>query len=231
MGLQAMDDFLGALEKRIPSDPDTQWTVDLQPQDLTEDLLYVLCDRHPVKAIRLELMAFSQRELLALHTPFTANLSEHALSFLTDHKETNRPFLLSVSLGIGIPGQSEDSFRKTLLRLLPAQPDQIVLKRFRNRRLSREEQLSLAEETDWSSYIRAAEEFLGSQGYLRSGNSLTFALPGRAFYADESDAKKMSQYGFGLGARTRLEGFSYANTDDYAFYVENSGNPELLIAH
>lgn len=228
LGLGALDDFLYSVEKNIPTDPETEWIVDLQPQELTEEMLYVLCHRHSVNAVRLELMALDQKDLLTLHTPFTANLADYALSFLETHQGDKRPFLLSISLGIGLPGQTGQRFAEVLTRILSIKPDQILLKRYRNRRLSTEEQVQLAEETDWGLFIRTAEQNLVPEGFARTENSLVFARPGRLLCTDDPKMIQANQYGFGLNAKTRLEGLTYTNTGDYSFYIQNSDDPQKL---
>ena len=89
MGVGGLDDFLHKAEAVIPHGPDTEWSAQLLPDDLTEEYLYVLGVRHHIRRILLRVGACRAQDLRQLHTPWTENLVEHAFSFLSHASGTS----------------------------------------------------------------------------------------------------------------------------------------------
>ena len=228
IGPGALDGFLQKIREMLPG-KNARWAVSLLPDDWTEELLHVLFSRCHTDAVCLRILAFSKQDLAALHAPFTENLVQHVLK---DASLRGKVFLAQtewfLELAAGIPGQTLQELKENLRRCLQLQPSGITLRRFHNKRLSLEEQLCYAEETDWASLIGGAQTYLADNGLERVGKSLYFVRPGIRPLQRGEQRPGLDVMGFGLGAFTRIDGISYHNTTDYTLYTEHSDEPDVI---
>ena len=228
-GIGAWDDFLRRIQELIPASP--QWVVNLMPQELTPEMAHVLVSRRQIERINLCLSALGRRELRELHRPYTQNLVEHAFTFLLSAEGASLRERLGIELFYGIPGQSPKAFLADLERVLSLKPLQISLRRFKNRTLPLQEQLSYSEETPWEDYLSPAGDLLREAGYSRQsrrGGAIYFGLPGGLFVENTKEAFGYPTMGFGLGAYTCFEEVAYHNTNDIALYLAHSDELEMI---
>lgn len=221
LGYGSLENFLDKLQRKIPA-RSSKWTVEMLPSEISLMNLTLLKVRG-INKIALGIMGMSKDELRALHRPYSINLVEHAVEQL---KQTTE-FAVSAELVIGIPGQSVEQLAENITKLADAGFGEIRLTRYHDKTKTPAAQREYAEETDWQAYIKAADDVLCKSGYERAGKSLVFAKPGCGFdeYRAGTDAFVM---GFGVGAVTRLDGFSYHNTARIADYFAHSDSFEEI---
>ncbi|MBQ1491582.1 MAG: hypothetical protein IIZ39_06450, partial [Blautia sp.] len=145
---------------------------------------------------------------------------------------------LSFDLILGLPGQSERSLSRTLDTVMEYGADEIVLHLLDWRGTpfeekaalyaeSRSPRKSLPQEAQREALLWQASKYLSSQGYRET-------LPGR-FSSGEADVwysleiKHTPLLGFGLGAKSRMDGFCSLNTEDMGIYLSGSPDPARLV--
>jgi len=221
LGYGSMDNFLDKLQRIIPAE-NSKWTVELLPSEINEMNLQILRQRG-ISKIALGIMGTTKEELKALHRPYTVNLVEHALEALKNAPDMQ----VSAELVFGIPGQTTEMLSSNVKMLAEGGFNEIRLTRFHDKTKSPREQREYAEETDWHSYIAAAETQLTQLGYARDGKKLVFTRKGEGFEEYHTD-ETACVMGFGVGAVTRLDGLSYHNTPRLKDYFEHSDNFEQI---
>lgn len=217
----SLENFIDKLQRKIPADS-SKWTVELFPSEVSDMNLSLLRIRG-INKIALGVMGMTKEELRTLHRPYSINLVEHALELL----KASPDFKVSAELVIGLPNGTAETLTENLEKLCEAGFDEIRLTRYHDKTKSPKEQREYAEETDWRGLTSAAQAVLENNGYAREGKSLVFARPGCAFeeYRAGEDAFTM---GFGVGATTRLDGFSYHNTPRISDYFAHSDSFEQI---
>ena len=235
-GAGALDGFLSKVEESVHSlRRPLPWIVNLMPWELTDEIIYVLKERHGVDTAVLKLLALSKETLSRIRLPMTMNLAEHAVKW-----KKPEDLKLAVELVIGMEGQTPQMLEAWLHSCMQPAPSQICLRRFHDRHQNMQEQLLHAQETDWAGLTGAAQETLARYGFIRRGKTLDFTKPGiwiptdlSAVTAAVPDGEKegganVDIFGFGLGAFNRVDGLVYHNTTDYTLYTEHPDEPDVI---
>lgn len=136
---------------------------------------------------------------------------------------------INVDLMSGIPGQTLNSWQKTLSRTLELAPEHISAYS-----LIVEEgtpfaqmKLNLPEEEEERRMYEVTAEILGSQGY-RQYEISNYALPGKECVHNIGYWIRDDYLGLGLGAASLSENRRWNNTDSMEVYLEKSGHPEEI---
>lgn len=136
---------------------------------------------------------------------------------------------INVDLMSGIPGQTLDSWQKTLSRVLELAPEHIsayslIVEEgtpFAQRRLN------LPNEEEERRMYEVTAKMLGSRGY-RQYEISNYALPEKECAHNMGYWKRHDYLGFGLGAASLFENQRWNNTDSMEEYLEQSAHPEEI---
>lgn len=172
------------------------------------------CQKHDVTAIDIELFSINGRERSACGLeggPEDMDLTQYVL-FSTGFSG------LAVTLLYGMPNQTELLFRKTLGRTASYSPRYISLLPCGS--------VSPISDTG-SDYRILADNYLRTQGYVRyaEGRYAKDALPLRCYMPQ---AEVIDYAGFGLGARSTLDGMHLRNTLVLSEYIAHSDAPGVI---
>lgn len=136
---------------------------------------------------------------------------------------------INVDLMWGIPGQTPDSWQKTISQVLELAPEHISAYSLIVEEGTPFAQMELAlpkEEAERRMY-ETAVEMLGSQGY-RQYEISNYALPGKECAHNRGYWQRDDYLGLGLGASSLFENQRWNNTDSMEAYLEKSGYPEQI---
>lgn len=136
---------------------------------------------------------------------------------------------ISVDLMSGIPGQTPESWEKSLVEIAGKRPEHISAYSlivepgtpFASMKLNLPD-----EDTERKMYDMTGE-ILGSFGY-RQYEISNYARPGYECRHNIGYWKRTEYLGFGPGAASLLKGCRFTNTADMQRYLDNSGHPEKI---
>lgn len=136
---------------------------------------------------------------------------------------------INVDLMSGIPGQTLDSWQKTLSRVSELAPEHIsayslIVEEgtpFAQRRLN------LPNEEEERQMYEVTAKMLGNRGY-RQYEISNYALPEKECAHNMGYWKRDDYLGFGLGAASLFENQRWNNTDSMEEYLEKSAHPEEI---
>ena len=149
---------------------------------------------------------------------------------------------LSFDVLIGLPGQSEASLEITLNRVIGCGAEEIVLHRleaipgtvFADRDIIRyrdsvSPRLKLPDDAACRDLFHFAKQHMSERGFTPAAPNI-FARNGVSSAFDALDSQGCPRIGFGLGAKTRMDGILALNTRDMDLYLRHSGEPEKITA-
>lgn len=136
---------------------------------------------------------------------------------------------INVDLMSGLPGQTQESWEKSLTTIAQLNPEHISAYSlivepgtpFASRKLDLPD-----EETERKMY-ECTGEILGSFGYTQYEIS-NYAKPGLACRHNIGYWKRTEYLGFGPGAASLLDNCRFTNTTDVAQYLRDSGRPDQI---
>ena len=153
--------------------PDSEITLEANPDDLTADKLALLCDLG-INRLSLGVQSFDEAELRFLERRHTARQTIQALTLIRAAGFTN----LGLDLMYGLPGQTLDAWLKTLETALSFAPEHLscyqltiaagetpALRTPMARRAARGE-ISLPDEETQREFFLLTANFLTARGYL-----------------------------------------------------------------
>ncbi|MCD8022378.1 MAG: hypothetical protein LUF30_05210 [Lachnospiraceae bacterium] len=79
-----------------------------------------------------------------------------------------------------------------------------------------------------ATFLEAADACLADFGLYRYGDGWHYAIPGKERLEYSSGVDRIDCIGFGAGALTQMDGCSYHNTENLAFYLEHSTEPAYI---
>ena len=216
MGGDALDDILRFLKTALPVSERTQWVIDVMPNEMSAAALTVLRNAH-LDVIHMGVMTCRMKEFALLNRPYYFAAFDGAISMLTMCRQRG----VSIELLTGIPGQTERTLEESVSYAMKAQPEQISLRPYRS--CEREEDKEREE-----LLLQAAEACLGKFGMERYGIGMDYALPGKERTEFVLEAQGCNRIGFGAGALTRLDGYTYRNTENLELYLAHSAEPRYI---
>lgn len=221
---------LDAIFTRVPSAHDGAHTLEASPDSVTADHLRVLHD-HGVTRMSMGIESLDDAVLNAVqrrHTP------EQALAACRLIAESG--FTLNIDLIYGLPGQSEDSFRRDLESIAHTGVSTLCLYALRlNERtavagqLTETERFDLARLMRWRAFIRSAA---ADAGFVQT-RSYTFKRAGSKPSWHERPSTPRSttgahELGLGMSARSQVGAAVYRNhevSDTYMDRIEQGMSP------
>ena len=172
-----------------------------------------------VNRVVLRADSVQPEELAALHRPFDSVQVQNALLYLDRFRLGN----VDVALRYGIPGQTEASLMRTVRSVAGIEPAHITLEP-----LASGDEGVLGEEEQRRLYEAACER-LKSYGFEQYavGRFARDAAHREAFATALGAGADL--VGLGIDARSCIDGLSYANTSDFAAYVEHSADAQKTV--
>jgi oxygen-independent coproporphyrinogen-3 oxidase len=219
MSPDLLGDLLKTAREILPLAQGAEVSVDTQPLTVGTPSLTGIAAGRPN---RMELMMRSgnDEELRALGCPHTMQNVKNAVLFFNRFHVNN--FGLTVDLGI--PGQTADSWRNTLHACTIIRPAHI---RMQVPDIRDEEGLP-GEEFRFKLYHQGCA-FLKENGYLQYSAG-DFCLPQHACRYRLAELDGVFCLGLGLGAVSRLDGYLTRNTNNLSIYLTYAGNYEKTTA-
>lgn len=200
--------------------PHAQVDIQLIPQTVCTPSLTGL-GRGGFNRASLSVQSVNDFELDALDCGFSSLQVQSAVMFL--HKFGWHDF--NVDLMYGIPGQTEQSWGRTLHAVRDFSPTHVTLCAFSQT----VDASCLAEantELEAELYAQACE-YLPTEGF-EPYTRQHFARSGHRSAYVVNRASGTEYIGFGLGARSFVDGMTYANTSDWQTYIEHSSEFETV---
>ena len=219
MSPDLLGDLLKTAREILPMAHGAELSVDTHPVTVGTPSLTGLAAGRPN---RMELMmrSGSDEELRALGCVHTMQQVKNAVLFFNRFHVNN--FGLTVDLGA--PGQTQQSFHNTLHACTIIRPAHIHLQTPDER----DAEGMPDEETRFSLY-REGCAFLAAEGY-RQYAAADFCLPEHACRHTLSLLEGAAHLGMGLGAVTLLDGYLTRNTNNPAIYLAHAGDFEKATA-
>lgn len=191
-------------------------SIETLPNTVCVPLLSGLSQGKPTR-FQLQIHSLQPKELLTLKVPYTLPDIQNSVLFLDKFRVNN----VSLTLDLGIPGQTFVSLKRTLRSCLELEPDHLMLRPY----------LSVQQRADQKlqqRMLNSTDEYLKEQGWVNYA-------PG--FYCKkECHDQFLSQLwtqgevvGFGLDAYSCFDGYQYRNTRDLASYISGADDCQQLI--
>jgi oxygen-independent coproporphyrinogen-3 oxidase len=157
-----LDRIFNTLQGLFSIDPEAEITLEANPDDLSESYVRML-SRLPVNRLSIGVQSFDDKELRFLHRRHSAQQAEEAVNRCKQHGFDN----ISVDLMYGLPQQTEDSWQRSLARVIALNPQHISAYHLIYEEKTRMYKLLQAGK------IAAAEESLSLAMFARLIDSLT----------------------------------------------------------
>jgi oxygen-independent coproporphyrinogen-3 oxidase len=197
---------------------ESEFSVECNPDSLSADKIAVLAD-HGVTRISLGAQSFHAELLRTLERAHDA--AEIARAVERVRQRINN---ISLDLIFGVPGQTEEHWRRDLARALELQPDHLSTYGLTYekgtplwKRRQRGQLRPLDEEAELTLYALAIDT-LESAGFEHYEIS-SFARPGRRCRHNQVYWANEPYYGFGMGAARYIDGRRELNTRDLRRYI------------
>lgn len=216
-------DLLGELLKTareiLPLAHSAELSVDAQPLTIGTPALTGIAAGRPN---RMELMmrSGSDEELRALGCPHTMQDVQNAILFFNRFHMNN----LGLTVDLGIPGQSEQSWHNTLRACTIFRPAHIHVEMPEVRDAE-----GMPDEETRFAWYRYACDFLAENDYHRY-EAGSFCLPQHACRYTLAELEGTALLGLGLGAFSLLDGYLTRNTNRLPTYLSFAGDYEKTTA-
>jgi oxygen-independent coproporphyrinogen-3 oxidase len=225
-----LERLLTDVRRWLPPEPGHEWSVEANPDSLTDDKVQVLAE-HGVTRVSLGAQSFNPRLLRALDRQHDPEEVERAVG-----RARRRIEQVSLDLIFAAPGQTEQEWRADLGRALALAPDHLStygltyekgtpLWKQRERGLVR----PLDEDAELTLYRIAIEtlEDAGFEHYEISNFGLCTPGGARRCRHNEVYWANEAYFGFGMGAARYVMGRRELNTRDLDGYIRRalSGGP------
>jgi putative oxygen-independent coproporphyrinogen III oxidase len=238
--------LMGNLRRHFVFAPDSEITLEANPDDLTADKLMLFRDLG-INRLSLGVQSFDEAELRFLGRRHTARQTAAAIELIRAAGFTN----LGLDLMYGLPGQSPDAWRKTLETALSFNPEHLscyqltieaggtpALRTPLARRVARGE-ISLPDEETQRDFFLLTGQYLTAHGYLHYEVS-NFARQGPqagglCYYVCRHNLKYWTRtpyLGLGPAAHSFLAGrrwWNFSSVGDYCSSL-NAGRPPVAEA-
>jgi oxygen-independent coproporphyrinogen-3 oxidase len=210
---------LGAIFERMPSAGARAHTVEASPESIGEAHVRVLLDRG-VRRVSMGIESMNEAVLSAVRRRHSAQQARDACKLLVASG-----LELNIDLIYGLPGQTEDSFRRDLDAAVEAGVDSVCLYALRlNSQTPVADQLGVGERFDlarlmrWRAFVTRSAAELG----LRQTHPFTFKRTDGCAPAGRGSRKSMpgDLLGLGMGARSQLGRTMYRNNERAGVYVD-----------
>lgn len=211
--------------------PDAEITVVTSPVGVSDGLLEKL-SACGVNRIELEMHSSDEREIDLMGGEYDQEVIQHAFEVIG----RSGIHAVDVVLTVGIPGQSMTTLRDSIVFALSARPTALSLRalflrddtklavRYAQREEVLPDQFDLNEIMTMS---RAPENMLAQYGY-RQYYPGRFAKEGFESKGVLLDTSSVDLMGYGCGATSRFDGFTFECTDDFDQYVAHSTEPAAI---
>lgn len=229
---------LGRLFSMLPSPGRGECTIEVNPDDVTEDFVAFLTSETPVNRVSMGVQSMVEAELALAGRRHSPERVAEACRLFHRHGIDN----LSLDLIYGLPGQTIDSWRYSLGALLELSPCHLSAYMLtyepRTRFTAMRDAGKLAEASEdtlvgmYDALIEATRR-AGMEHYEISN----FALPGMRARHNSSYWSGADYIGLGTGAHSYINGVrgynpqdirGYINACGRGFYVEEQETPENL---
>lgn len=219
MSPDLLGELLRTAREVLPLAQGAELSVDAQPLTIGTPALTGLAAGRPN---RMELMmrAHSDEELKALGCAHTVQQLDNAILFFNRFHLNN----YGLTIDLGIPGQTEQSWHNTLHACTIYHPAHIRLQTPE----IRDAEGMPAEEKRFAWY-RHACEYLEANGYRRY-SAWDFCLPQHESRGALAELDAPARLSLGLGAVSLLDGYLTRNTNNLAIYLAHAGDFEKTTA-
>ncbi|MDR3315519.1 MAG: hypothetical protein LBS98_03435 [Coriobacteriales bacterium] len=208
--------LLRAFKKKLRLEQRAEVTIELMPQTVGTPSLSGL-NAGGINRYSLSMQSIIPSELEALDCGFSVQDVQNAVLFLDKFHHNN----VNIDIMYGNPGQTLASWTRTLQVVRDFSPSHVSVHPFPGEADScPDDETKVALEHKAASYLTE----LGYQRYTVHH----YAKPNRACRHFLNRYQGMEYIGFGLGARSFIDGLTYENTHDLATYLAHSGNIEKL---
>jgi oxygen-independent coproporphyrinogen-3 oxidase len=226
---QQLGRLCDAVVARHPLNPGAEWTVEANPESLTEPRLQALADRGATR-ISLGVQSFHAAKLRALERGHTAADVHRCVGLARE-----AGLAVAIDLMFAAPGETLEDWRRDVRAALSLEPDHISTygltweprTAFSVRR-ARGELLAQDEEVERSMYADAIDA-LTAAGYEHYEVS-NFARPGRRSRHNEVYWAGREYYAAGPGAARYIEGVRETNCRSTTAYIKRVLNGESPVA-
>lgn len=218
-GDKRLRELLKAVKKLFPVDKDAEITLEANPDSVTFKSLWAL-RKAGFNRLSMGMQSASPEELQAIHRPHSVEQAEAAVVAARAAKFEN----LSLDLIYGLPGQSEESWRRTVERALSLAPEHLScygLKVEEGTALARrveQGEILPDDDTQAEMYLWTVER-LHQAGYEQYEIS-NFAKPGFASRHNLRYWLTRPYIGFGPGAHSDFGGRRYSWIRDLDGYIK-----------
>lgn len=223
--------LIRAVTGNYDMDPTAEVTVVTSPIGISDGLLEKL-SASGVNRVEMEMHSSDEGEIALMGGEYDHKVIEHAFEVIGRSKIP----MLDIVLTIGIPGQSMATLRESILFALSAHPgalslrplflrdDTTLAQRYAQGEEGLPEQFDINEIMTMS---QAPGSMLAQYGY-RQYYPGRFAKEGCESKGALLDINSVDLMGYGCGATSRFDGFTFECTDDFDQYVAHSTDPAAI---
>ena len=216
VGARAIGDLIARLERRFGIDPAAEISVEVNPEDVTEELIGGLAAAG-VNRVSLGIQSFDDQVLVSLGRAHTADEAATALAACLQH------FHVGVDLIFGTPGETLDSWQATVAQALEPYPHHLsayALTVETGTELWKQVRSGSAapDPDDQADKYEHVQQVAGAANLVQYEVS-NFARPGHACRYNLSTWGQGEYLGFGLGAHGHRAGVRRRNVRSIAAYL------------
>ncbi len=218
---EQLDRLLATLARWLPLHPQGEFTVEANPDTLSDDKVAVLA-RWGVNRVSLGAQSFASATLAVLERAHQPEAIAPAVQ-----RVRRAGLMVSLDLIFGVPGQSLQDWRADLLQALSLQPDHLSTYGLTYEKGTplwkqrRRGQLIPLSEADELTMYELAMDLLGERGFEHYEIS-NFAFSGRRSRHNQVYWANHAYHGFGLGAARYVHGVRSVNTRDLDGYLRKA---------
>lgn len=221
-----LEQVASRISGRFAVTPDAEFSIEANPEDVTADTIDSWRSIG-VNRISIGVQSFHDRELRPLGRVHGRDLAHNAVTLAA-----SSGIRTSLDLILGLPHQTEESFRETLATAVNLGVEHISIYM-----LDLEEGSVLERQVTRGS-VQLPDEDLVANLYLEAIRQLrdagfeqyeisNFAKPGGESRHNLHYWRREEYFGFGLGAHSFLHERRFANSRDLARYIESPGVPDF----
>jgi oxygen-independent coproporphyrinogen-3 oxidase len=221
MNPDAIGQLIGRFCRELKFERPREVTIEAMPQTIGTPSLSGL-NLGGFTRYSLSMQSGIDEELMTLGCDFALQHVDTALLFLNKFNHRN----VNLDVMYGIPGQTAESWQKTLDKLAHFNPAHISVYPFPDK--SKPESSTTDDTQINTALIEQANYFLADRGYRRYSVH-HFAKPGAECRHFIDRYGGLDYIGFGLGARSLFDGISYENSSDLSVYLSHSADFEHVV--
>ena len=215
MSPDLLGETLSLLRHTLPVASGAEVSYDALPNTIGTPSLTGISAGRPTR-VELMMRSVHDRELQALDCAFDVQDVRNAMLFLNKFRVGN----VSLTISLGIPGQTEASWRNTLHACVIMKPAHITIES-----LPEAGAQNMPDKQERFAMYASACDYLQQNGYTQYSAG-HFCLPGREYLFEALRRNGTPIVGMGVNSVSMVDGYLTRNTSNLGLYIRNAGDFE-----